>query len=73
MKLSKELDFIFKHGKALHVYDSQKRTREENPFALLQLHHFSIVQELKMLNSRNIVRSISPTSLIGTQIPFGQC
>jgi hypothetical protein len=33
-----------------------------------KLHHFSIVPELKMQKSRNIARSISPTSLIGTQI-----
>jgi len=61
-------NLIFKYGKGLHVYDSHKRTHEESPFALLQLHYFSIVPELKMQNSRNIARSISPTLLIGTQI-----
>jgi hypothetical protein len=69
MKLfPKNCDLIFTYGKGLHVYDSHKRNHEENPFALLQLHHFSIVPELKMQNSRNIARSISPTLLIGTQI-----
>jgi hypothetical protein len=64
----KSCDLIFKYGKDLHVYDSHKRTHEENPFALLQLHHFSIVPELKMQNSRNIARLISPPSFIRTQI-----
>jgi hypothetical protein len=58
MKLfPKNCDLIFTYGKDLHVYD--------NPFTMMQLHHFSIVPELKMQNSRNIARSISLTSLIG--------
>jgi hypothetical protein len=61
----KNCDLIFTYGKGLHVYDNHKRNREENPFTMLQLHHFSIVPELKMQNSRNIARSISLTSLIG--------
>jgi hypothetical protein len=31
---------------------------------MLQLHHFSIVPELKMQNSRNIARSISLTTIV---------
>jgi hypothetical protein len=64
-RFPKNCDLIFTYGRGLHVYDSHKRNHEENPFTILQLHHFSIVPELKMQNSRNIARSISLTSLIG--------
>jgi len=50
------------------IREPMKKTHEENPFALLQPHHFSIVPELKMQNSRNIARSISPPSLIESLI-----
>jgi len=66
----KSCDLIFKYGKGLHVYDSHKRTHEENPFALLQLHHFSIVPELKMQKYFEV--NISPLVDWNTD-PFGQC